>query len=84
MKRIAILVFGAATLFYSGAVSAQGLSVGVGAGGAGIRIDDGYGRDRGYREGRRYSRPREYRRGRNEVVVIKKRGWDGRRRYDRY
>ena len=85
MKKYAILIFGAAAMFYSASVSAQGLSVGVGPGGAGVRIDDGYGRDRGYREGRRYGRSREYRRGRNEVVVIKRRGWDGRRpRYNRY
>ena len=84
MKRFAILLCGAAALFYSGAASAQGFSVGVGPGGAGVRIDDGYRGDRGYREGRRYGRSREYRRGRNEVVVVKRRGWDGRRRYDRY
>jgi len=89
MNRLALVVVAAATLLGAGAASAQGVEFGIGPGGAGVRVDDGY---HGYRGDRDWRRDRDYRRSRNEVIVIqpgqdRRRDWDGgRSRYyeDRY
>jgi hypothetical protein len=89
MNRLALVVVAAATLLGAGAASAQGVEFGIGPGGAGVRVDDGYRGDRGDRDWRR---DREFRRSRNEVIVVqprqdRRRDWDGgRSRYyeDRY
>ena len=89
MNRLALVVVAAATLVGAGAASAQGVEFGIGPGGAGVRVDDGY---HGYRGDRDWRRDRDFRRGRNEVIVVqpgqdRRRDWDGgRSRYyeDRY
>jgi hypothetical protein len=89
MNRLALVVVAAATLLGAGAASAQGVEFGIGPGGAGVRVDDGY---HGYRGDRDWRRDRDFRRGRNEVIVVqpgqdRRRDWDGgRSRYyeDRY
>ena len=89
MNRISLVVVAAATLLGAGAASAQGVEFGVGPGGAGVRVDDGY---HGYRGDRDWRRDRDFRRSRNEVIVVqpdqdRRRDWDGgRSRYyeDRY
>ena len=89
MNRIALVVVAAATLLGAGAASAQGVEFGIGPGGAGVRVDDGY---HGYRGDRDWRRDRDFRRSRNEVIVVqpdqdRRRDWDGgRNRYyeDRY
>ena len=89
MNRLALVVVAAATLLGAGAASAQGVEFGIGPGGAGVRVDDGY---RGYRGDRDWRRDRDFRRSRNEVIVVqpgqdRRRDWDGgRSRYyeDRY
>jgi hypothetical protein len=89
MNRLALVVVAAATLLGAGAASAQGVEFGIGPGGAGVRVDDGY---HGYRGDRDWRRDRDYRRSRNEVIVVqpgqdRRRDWDGgRSRYyeDRY
>jgi hypothetical protein len=89
MNRLALVVVAAATLLGAGAASAQGVEFGIGPGGAGVRVDDGYRGDRGDRDWRR---DRDFRRSRNEVIVVqpgqdRRRDWDGgRSRYyeDRY
>jgi hypothetical protein len=86
MNRLALVVVAAATLLGAGAASAQGVEFGIGSGGAGVRVGDGYHGDRDWR------RDRDFRRSRNEVIVVqpgqdRRRDWDGgRRRYyeDRY
>lgn len=75
MKKIALSVIAAATLFGTAAASAQSFEVSPG----GVRIDDGY------RDGRGWDRDRnrDFRRSRDEVIVIKRghdRDRDGRRR----
>ena len=79
MNRLALVVVAAATLLGAGAASAQGVEFGIGPGGAGVRVDDGY---HGYRGDRDWRRDRDYRRSRNEVIVIqpgqdRRRDWDG-------
>jgi len=67
----------------------KALSLALGPGGAGVRVDDGY---HGYRGDRDWRRDRDFRRSRNEVIVVppgqdRRRDWDfGRSRYyeDRY
>jgi hypothetical protein len=89
MNRLALVVVAAATLLGAGAASAQGVELGIGPGGAGVRVDDGY---HGYRGDRDWRRDRDFRRSRNEVIVVqpgqdRRRDWDGgRSRYyeDRY
>jgi hypothetical protein len=89
MNRLALVVVAAATLLGAGAASAQGVEFGIGPGGAGVRVDDGY---HGYRGDRDWRRDRDFRRSRNEVIVVqpgqdRRRDWDGgRSRYyeDRY
>ena len=89
MNKLALVVVAAATLLGAGAASAQGVEFGIGPGGAGVRVDDGY---HGYRGDRDWRRDRDYRRSRNEVIVVqpgqdRRRDWDGgRNRYyeDRY
>ena len=89
MNRIALVVVAAATLLGAGAASAQGVEFGIGPGGAGVRVDDGY---HGYRGDRDWRRDRDFRRSRNDVIVVqpdqdRRRDWDGgRNRYyeDRY
>jgi hypothetical protein len=79
-------VVAAATLLGAGAASAQGVEFGIGPGGAGVRVDDGYRGDREWR------RDRDFRRSRNEVIVVqpgqgRRHDWDrGRSRHyeDRY
>jgi len=86
MNRLALVVVAAATLLGAGAASAQGVEFGIGPGGAGVRVDDGYRGDRDWR------RDRDFRRGRNEVIVVQPGqdrrpiGMVGRSRYyeDRY
>jgi hypothetical protein len=89
MNRLALVVVAAATLLGAGAASAQGVEFGIGPGGAGVRVDDGY---HGYRGDRDWRRDRDFRRSRNDVIVVqpdqdRRRDWDGgRNRYyeDRY
>jgi len=89
MNRLALVVVAAATLLGAGAASAQGVEFGIGPGGAGVRVDDGY---HGYRGDRDWRRDRDFRRSRNEVIVVqpgqdRRPDWDGgRSRYyeDRY
>ena len=89
MNRLALVVVAAATLLGAGAASAQGVEFGIGPGGAGVRVDDGY---HGYRGDRDWRRDRDFRRSRGEVIVVqpgqdRRRDWDGgRSRYyeDRY
>jgi hypothetical protein len=89
MNRLALVVVAAAALLGAGAASAQGVEFGIGPGGAGVRVDDGY---HGYRGDRDWRRDRDFRRSRNEVIVVqpgqdRRRDWDGgRSRYyeDRY
>ena len=89
MNRLALVVVAAATLLGAGAASAQGVEFGIGSGGAGVRVDDGY---HGYRGDRDWRRDRDFRRSRNEVIVVqpgqdRRRDWNGgRSRYneDRY
>jgi len=89
MNRLALVVVAAATVLGAGAASAQGVEYGIGPGGAGVRVDDGY---HGYRGDRDWRRDRDFRRSRNEVIVVppgqdRRRDWDGERsRYydDRY
>ena len=89
MNKLALVVVAAATLLGAGAASAQGVEFGIGPGGAGVRVDDGY---HGYRGDRDWRRDRDFRRSRNEVIVVRpdrdrRRDWDGgRSRYyeDRY
>jgi hypothetical protein len=89
MNRLTLVVVAAATLLGAGAASAQGVEFGIGPGGAGVRVDDGY---HGYRGDPDWRRDRDYRRSRNEVIVVqpgqdRRRDWDGgRSRYyeDRY
>jgi hypothetical protein len=89
MNRLTLVVVAAATLLGAGAASAQGVEFGIGPGGAGVRVDDGY---HGYRGDRDWRRDRDFRRSRNEVIVVqpgqdRRRDWDGgRSRYyeDRY
>jgi hypothetical protein len=88
MNRLTLVVVAAATLLGVGAASAQGVEFGIGPGGAGVRVDDGY---HGYRGDRDWRRDRDFRRSRNEVIVVqpgqdRRRDWDGRSRYyeDRY
>ena len=89
MNRLALVVVAAATLLGAGAASAQGVEFGIGPGGVGVRVDDGY---HGYRGDRDWRRDRDFRRSRNEVIVVqpgqdRRRDWDGgRSRYyeDRY
>ena len=89
MNRLALVVVAAATLLGAGAASAQGVEFGIGPGGAGVRVGDGY---HGYRGDRDWRRDRDFRRSRNEVIVVqsgqdRRRDWDGgRSRYyeDRY
>jgi hypothetical protein len=74
-----ILSVAAATILGSAAASAQGMSIGVRPGGAGVRVDDGYRGDRDWR------RDRDFRASRNETYVIRRdrdrrRHWD----HDRY
>ena len=82
MNRLTLVVVAAATLLGAGAASAQGVEFGIGPGGAGVRVDDGYHGDRDWR------RDRDFRRSRNEVIVVqpgqdRRRDWDGgRSRYD--
>ena len=86
MNKLALVVVAAATLLGAGAASAQGVEFGIGPGGAGVRVGDGYHGDRDWR------RDRDFRRSRNEVIVVqpgqdRRRDWDGgRSRYyeDRY
>ena len=84
MNKVTLVVVAAATLFGAGAASAQGVQFGIGPGGAGIRVDDGYRGDRDWR------RDQDFRRSRNEVVVQpdrdRRRHWDRRNQYyeDRY
>jgi hypothetical protein len=78
MNKIALVVVAAATLLGAGAASAQGVQFGIGPGGAGVRVDDGYRGDRDWRQ------DREFRRSRNDVIVVqpdrdRRRDWDGRR-----
>ena len=88
MNRLTLVVVAAATLLGAGAASAQGVEFGIGPGGAGVRVDDGY---HGYRGDRDWRRDRDFR-NRNEVIVVqpsqdRRRDWDGgRSRYyeDRY
>jgi len=88
MNKLALVVVAAATLLGAGAASAQGVEFGIGPGGAGVRVDDGY---HGYRGDRDWRRDRDFR-NRNEVIVVqpsqdRRRDWDGgRSRYyeDRY
>jgi hypothetical protein len=84
MNRLALAVIAAATLLGAGAASAQGVEFGIGPGGAGVRVDDGYRGDRGDRGDRDWRRDRDFRRSRNEVIVVqpdrdRRRDWDGRR-----
>ena len=75
MKKLALMIVAAATLFGTAAY-AQGIGVGVGPGGVGVRVDDGYRGDRSERRGR------DFRRSRGETVVIERRrgrDWDRRR-----
>ena len=89
MNRLALVMVAAATLLGAGAASAQGVEFGIGPGGAGVRVDDGY---HGYRGDRDWRRDRDFRRSRNEVIVVqpgqdRRRDWNGgRSRYyeDRY
>ena len=89
MNRLALVVVSAATLLGAGAASAQGVEFGIGHGGAGVRVNDGY---HGYRGDRDWRRDRDFRRSRNEVIVVqpgqdRRRDWNGgRNRYyeDRY
>ena len=89
MNRLALVVVAAATLLGAGAASAQGVEFGIGSGGAGVRVDDGY---HGYRGDRDWRRDRDFRRSRNQVIVVRPgqdrgRDWNGgRSRYyeDRY
>jgi len=89
MNRLALVVVAAATLLGAGAASAQGVEFGIGNGGAGVRVDDGY---HGYRGDRDWRRDRDFRRSRNQVIVVqpgqdRRRDWNGgRNRYyeDRY
>jgi hypothetical protein len=88
MKKIALLAVALATLggasFAGSSAMAQGIDIGVGPGGAGITVDDGYRRGyrdrRGYvdsrneyREERRYRRDRNWDRRRGERVYIERR-----------
>jgi hypothetical protein len=87
MNKLTLVVVAAATLLGAGAASAQGVQFGIGPGGAGVRVDDGY---RGYRGDRDWRRDQDFRRSRNEVVVQpdrdRRRHWDRRNQYyeDRY
>ncbi len=81
MKKLGFIIL-AASLLTGTAAYSQSVGIGIGPGGAGVRIDDG--RDRGYRrDGRDYRRDREIRRSRNETVIIQRprrdRDWDRRR-----
>jgi hypothetical protein len=85
MNKLTLVVVAAATLLGAGAASAQGVQFGVGPGGAGVRVDDGYRGDRDWR------RDQDFRRSRNEVIVVqpdrdRRRHWDRRNQYyeDRY
>ena len=85
MNKLTLVVVAAATLLGAGAASAQGVQFGIGPGGAGVRVDDGY---RGERDWRR---DQDFRRSRNEVIVVqpdrdRRRHWDRRNQYyeDRY
>jgi hypothetical protein len=78
MNRLALVVVAAATLLGAGAASAQGVEFGIGPGGAGVRVDDGY---HGYRGDRDWRRDRDFRRSRNEVIVVQP-GQDRRRDSD--
>ena len=85
MNKVTLVVVAAATLLGAGAASAQGVQFGIGPGGAGVRVDDGY---RGERDWRR---DQDFRRSRNEVIVVqpdrdRRRHWDRRNQYyeDRY
>jgi opacity protein-like surface antigen len=66
MKKLAIAVVAASTLFGSAAY-AQGVDIGIGPGGAGVRVDNGY---HGYDRGRDHDR--NFRRSRDETVIIKR------------
>ena len=88
MNKLTLVVVAAATLLGAGAASAQGVQFGIGPGGAGVRVDDGY---RGYRGDRDWRRDQDFRRSRNEVIVVqpdrdRRRHWDRRNQYyeDRY
>jgi hypothetical protein len=86
MNKLALVIVAAATLFGTAAASAQDVQFGIGPGGAGVRVDNGYRGDRDRR------RDRDFRHSRNEVIVVqpdrdRRRDWDGRRRQyyeDRY
>ena len=85
MNKFALVAVAAATLLGAGAASAQGVEFGVGHGGAGVRVDDGY---RGYRGDRDGYRDRDFRRSRNQIIVVqpdrdRHRNWDRRRYEDR-
>ena len=85
MNKLTLAVVAAATLLGAGAASAQGVQFGIGPGGAGVRVDDGYRGDRDWR------RDREFRRSRNQVIIVqpdrdRRRDWDRRNQHyeDRY
>ena len=85
MNKLTLAVVAAATLLGAGAASAQGVQFGIGPGGAGVRVDDGYRGDRDWR------RDQDFRRSRNEVIVVqpdrdRRRDWDRRNQHyeDRY
>jgi hypothetical protein len=85
MNKLALVMVAGATLLGAGAASAQGVEFGVGPGGAGVRVDDGY-RGDGYRGDRDWRRDREFRRSRDEVIVVRPdrdrhRNWDRRRNH---
>ncbi len=78
MNKLALVMVAAVTLLGAGAASAQGVEFGVGPGGAGVRVDDGYRGDRDWH------RDREFRRSRDQVIVVqpdrdRHRNWDRRR-----
>jgi hypothetical protein len=80
MNKLALVMVAGATLLGAGAASAQGVEFGVGPGGAGVRVDDGYRGDRDWR------RDREFRRSRDQVIVVqpdrdRHRNWDRRRNH---
>lgn len=80
MNKFTLVVVAAVTLLGAGAASAQGVEFGVGPGGAGVSVDNGYRGDRDWR------RDRDFRRSRNQVIVVepgrdRHRGWDRQRNY---